>query len=300
MKNKNIKLFAFIILLMLFTVSCDLLSPNTDNGANLDSAIQKAVIETKAAATLEAWNAEDQDGADDTGDSDDQQADSTDVTPTDMPDATATPTLTPTATVPPTPTSPPGDPTIGLGDPTYEEDFSDAAFWWEYDDDDSKVLIQDNSLRFTKNEANGYSLWTASWPTLQDYYLDVISQVPGACSGKDEWGVLFRSQDSTEGHLFTITCDGHYRLRLWNGSDMTLLVESTESEHINPGSGAFNRIGVMAADDEISLYVNGFFLETINSSMYDAVGPYGVTINAVETDNLTVHFTELRYWDLTE
>jgi len=300
MKNKKIKLYAFIILLMLFTVSCDLLTPNTDNGANLDAAIQKAVIETKAAATLEAWDAQDQDGADDAGDSDDQQADSTDAAATDIPDATATLTLTPTATVPPTPTSPPGDPTIGLGDPTYEEDFSDAAFWWEYDDDDSEVLVQDNSLRFTKNDANSYSLWTASWPTLQDYYLDVISQVPGACSGKDEWGVLFRSQDATKGHLFTITCDGFYRLRLWNGTDMTLLVESTESEHINPGSGAFNRIGVMAADDEISLYVNGFFLETINSSAYDAVGPYGVTINAVETDNLTVHFTELRYWDLAE
>jgi hypothetical protein len=48
------------------------------------------------------------------------------------------------------------------------------------------------------------------------------------------------------------------------------------------------------------LYVNGFFLETINSAFYDAKGPYGVTINAIETDNLTVHFTELRYWDLAE
>ncbi len=298
MKNKRIKIFAFLILLLAFTVSCDLLTQSSDSGSNIDAAIQKAVIETRAAATLEAWNAQGQDGADDSEDSDDQQGDSTDAAATDAPDAT--PTVTPTATVPPTPTSPPGDPTIGLGDPTYEEDFSDAAYWLEYDDDNSKVLIQDNSLRYTKKAANNYSLWTASWPKIQDYYLDVISQVSGACSGKDEWGVLFRSQDANEGHLFTITCDGFYRLRLWNGTDMTLLVESTESEHINTGSGALNRLGVMAADDDISLYVNGFFLETINSVVYDAKGPYGVTINAIETNNLTVHFTELRYWDLAE
>ena len=304
MSSKNIKIVAFILLVMFFTVSCSLFTQNSDNAeVNIDAAIQKAVIETKAAATIQAANAQDQDDVDDTGESGDADSEdpvSTDIPPTNTPESSPTPTLTPTATISPTSTSPPGDPTAGLGEPTYEEDFSDAAYWLQYNDANSIVKIQDNSLRFTKKSANNYSLWTASWPTLQDYYLDVVAQVPGDCSGKDEWGILFRTPDASKGHIFTITCDGYYRLRLWDGTNMDLLVESTESEHINTGSAAFNRIGVKAVDEEISLYVNGFFLATINSNAYDVVGPYGVTINAVDTDNLTVHFTELRYWDLAE
>jgi hypothetical protein len=309
MNYKKLKIAAFVILLMLFTISCNLFAQNNNEATNLDAAIQKAVIETKAASTLVAANEQATEAAANSGDSDDQvdgEPTNTDVPATDAPDATATPTetptptQTPTATLTPTPEPPPDDPTIGLGDPDFEDNFDNPAYWLVFDSADSNLVLQDSQLRYTNKIANNFTLWRASWPTIQDYYLDVVAEVPGDCSGKDEWGFLFRTPEATKGHLFTVTCDGFYRLRLWDGTDMDVLVARAESEHINTGSGAVNRIGVKAVDEEIRLYVNGHLLATVISNVYDQVGPYGVTTNSVNTANLTVHFSELRYWDLAD
>lgn len=298
---------------MLFSMSCELFTKE-NNQASLDDAIQKAVIETKAAATIQASidqgqnNSSPTDAATEDNGGADAEPTNTDTPPTNTPEPTATAepsatptlTLTPTATIQPTPTTPVDDPTNTLGNPDYEDDFDNPSYWLQDDNADFVVKLQDNKLQYTKKADNNYSLWTASWKTIQDFYLEIVAQVPGACSGKDEWGMLFRTPEATKGHLFTITCDGYFRMRVWDGSDMDTIVNRTQSEHINTGSGAINRLGIMAIDEEIKIYVNGFFLATVNSNKFDMMGPYGITINAVDTADLTVHFSELRYWDLSD
>ncbi len=227
------------------------------------------------------------------------------ATPSPEPTATETPTLPPTETPAPTstplpsltPTRVPGDPVANLGQPQWRASFDDNnPNWFTFEDEQTKVEIKDGKLILTSLKANNFEAWSLTAPVLDDFYLEIKGAF-GECSQKDRYGLFFRGPDPNEGYLFGISCDGFFRLRKWDGEQMTQLVNWTRSDIINTGDGGVNRLGIWAEGDRISAYVNGQFLVEVQDDAYEA-GRFGAFVSADITPGFTAEISEAAYWDL--
>ena len=173
--------------------------------------------------------------------------------------AVPTDTIAPTDTLAPTstPTSVPGDPKLSLGNPDYTDTFDQTYNWYPYDSSTTKAEIKNGKFFYTMKGTKSSSEWTLSWPEIKDFYLEVTAKTPDTCDGKDRYGLLFRAPDPSQGYLFYVSCDGQYRLALWDGSNFDILVDWTVANVINKGPNETNRLGVWAEGKKITLYING-------------------------------------------
>ena len=143
------------------------------------------------------------------------------------------------------------------------------------------VAYDDGRLKVVAlSEINGWRI--ASQPVLADAYIEMEVEM-GECVLSDGYGIIFRVPEEVgynRGYLFGVTCDGRYALRSWDGltgenGQMLWLKYYTASELVNKGPETTNRIGVMAIEDVIGLYVNGEKVDEIIDDTYDE-GFFGI------------------------
>ena len=101
-------------------------------------------------------------------------------------------------------------------------------------------------------------------PPYTDIILEVearaVFQVPA------EYGVIFRvARDRKSFYGFTVTSDGRYTLFKYNDSTFSTLINYTGNQAIRQGT-ATNTIQVVAQGDQIALYVNNQWLDTVSDS----------------------------------
>lgn len=216
-------------------------------------------------------------------------------TPTKTP--TPTPTTTPTPTITSTPTAVPGDPKDSLGMPTWEDHFNSSANWSPYEESLSSLKIEDGKMILSANKANNSEYWGFAWPSIENFYLEYTGTFGEECSGKDRFGMIFRSPDPGQGLLFGISCDGTLRLYAWDGEEYRIFQNWKASEHINTGPGATNRIGIKAKDSKLTGYINGREVVVKSTDLYTG-GKFGAFIAAAETPGFSVEITHAAYWKL--
>ena len=209
-------------------------------------------------------------------------------TPTAEP---ATPTI-----APPSPTIASNDPRARLGEPDWSDPFANANYWPLFEDDHVHFTLKDGNLQLLAKKPEKWDGWMLSWTTLYNFYLEVTAS-PQNCSGADRYGLLARAPSAEKAYLFGLTCDGQYSLRKWNGERFSYLVDWTKSDLIKSGAGKTNRLGFMASDNQISLYVNGELLTEITDRSYDN-GAFGLFVSSANTENFKVLVSEVAYWEL--
>ena len=221
------------------------------------------------------------------------------VTPTEAATATIIPTAVTDITPIPTTTD---DPAAALGPATASDPMDSAALWsWPtVSDQYSSAIWANGSMRITALST------TAGWrlpaiDPLGNMYLEMTAHSE-TCSGKDSYGIFFHVPDNiaTSGYWFIVSCDGNYRLAKWDGSlqtdgKFTALIDWTASKVIRQGAGQPNRLGVLVKGSNLSVYVNGYLLKTIQEATYPS-GYFGVFVNGKNTTNYTVNFDEISYW----
>ena len=223
----------------------------------------------------------------------------TEVVPTNTPEPTEepeapTPTNTPQAE--PTPTLSGTDPAATLGDPDWVDDMANGDNWPTGTNQYTTIAFENSNLKLTaETELDG---WRLSWPFLNDFYLEASMQTPD-CEGSDHYGLMFRvpaNANANKGYLFSITCDGRYSLRRWNGQTMYFPINWTTSDAILDGENQVNKLGVMARDSEIALYINGQKVDEVTDNAY-LEGSFGILVGKDATDGFTVWVDQVRYWE---
>lgn len=204
-------------------------------------------------------------------------------------------TLTPLPTNTPTATPPADDPTVVLGAPNWQASFATGANWYLFDDDHIKVELEDNNLVLVAKNPDNWEGWSIAWGSLDKFYLEIEGLSGEACQAKDRYGLIFRAPRPEEGYLFGISCDGHYRLRKWDGESFTTLLDWTESAAIRAGPNQVNRLGIMARGNRLTLYINGMQIGQIQDETYPR-GTFGIFIGSSETENWTVKISKAAYW----
>jgi len=243
------------------------------------------------------------------------------VPPTNTPSMTLPPptptgpTLTPSETLPPTQTSPPtttplptftvaptyapGDPRGELGVPDWQADFTLETDWFTFDGENASIIRRGGNLVLTSKNTDVLEIWSLSYPVLSDFYLEYKVSTGRECLLKDRYGMVVRAPDPNEGYLFGVSCDGAFRVLYWDGQEFTTLQDWMESEFINTGPGVFNRLGVKAQGNKLSLYVNGSLLAEVEDDRL-AAGKFGAFIKSENTPGFRVTITEVLYWDFTK
>jgi len=289
------KIVLTMSLLLLLTAACNL-SPQAAPATQDPGAIDTMVAQTVAASGGQIPTEDPANGQDDGGD--DQQP-TAETLPTDTPQPSDTPE--PTATPEPTNTQEPPPSAIdalNLGSPDASYGFNGAGTFYTYTSPNDKVEIKDGTLQFTINDAIGYTIWSFSALELEDYYFEINVIMPADCVGKDRGGIIFGTPpgETDNGANFQVSCDGHYRLFIYDGVNTINLVNWTESSEIEVGPNKVNRLGVLHKDNKISLYMNGIKLDTITDDTYTGIGRIGVNMGVDDHDNVTMRFDDAAYW----
>lgn len=222
--------------------------------------------------------------------------------PVEQPTPTNTESPTPTASA--TPTTAPTDPKLTLGDPTYYNDLSNYSAFFRPEDypfeDSALIITVENGAMVFKSLKTGRGLrWRLTSRDPKNLYLEATFKTI-SCSGDDKYGIVFRAPTYGDGYgyYFGITCSGSYYLLAQNGSKSTMIVDSTPDTHILPGPNQQNRIGVMAVNESIKLYINGVLVKELTDNSLKEKGYIGAFISAVDDPGFTVHMQEISSWSL--
>ncbi len=183
-----------------------------------------------------------------------------------------------------------------LGKPDWQDSFTDGSNWPLFEDDHGSFAIDDGSLRMTAKNPDWWASWMLTRQTLENFQLEIEATF-AECAGFDHYGVIFRAPDAEEGLLFTLSCDGRYALRKWDGVTMELLTGWTASKAIRAGASQTNRLRVKAEGSTLTLYINDQELETISEDS-SLEGRFGLVIGAAETEDFSVTVDEISLWEL--
>jgi len=217
------------------------------------------------------------------------------------------PTVTATATAviintlaAPSPTPPTGDPKSYLGEPSWHSTLETSKAFYQYENENTRVTIENGALLLTGLSADGWLGWSLTYSNpAQNFYLEGLFS-PQTCSGADLYGLVFRSADNDSGYFFGVTCDGRYNLHARNfddGSDQ-VLVDLTPGSAIQIGSNSVNRVGVMANGNKIGLYANGSLLQEVTDETFKVKGNFGAIVAANNTSGFTAKMDEISLWVL--
>jgi len=216
--------------------------------------------------------------------------------PTQPVEPTAAPTQTDTPMPSPTTTPADSDPARNLGDPDWVDNMDNGDNWPTGLDKYTAIKFENGFLKLTAGtDVDG---WRVTLPVIADFYLETTLQTP-QCEGNDHFGLMFRvpvESQAGKGYLFSITCDGRYSLRRWDGSVMYALIGLTAHDAINQGAGVVNKLGVMANGSNLALYINGQKVNEISDS-YHLIGKFGIFVGGINVNNLTVWVDQIRYWE---
>ncbi len=158
----------------------------------------------------------------------------------------------------------------------------------------------DNDKRTMKCENGEYTVLSkvkgSRWfYYLNDDYADAVIEVDArAVSGPafNEYGLVFRlGKDGESFYGASLTRDGRYSIFLYQNSKFTDLVGYTQASAIKTGT-AVNHIKVIAQANQIALYVNDTWLNTVSDPTFQT-GKLGLFVNN-DDPNAKVAFDNLR------
>lgn len=203
--------------------------------------------------------------------------------------------------------------------PDVYDDFSGTDPEFELDNATGVARGWYNDGRFNITyPARGRWSWYSGGSTALDFYVEVVVYNGDQCVDRDTAGLVYRYvQSSDSGLLFGIACEGGYfsgiHGALGAGEAVCMFTSSTPSEpqdldcsyrwehktsdHINEGPGAANRIGIRAVETQITLYINGYEVETLTvTSSLPQYGEFALYLGTAQYDNASASFDDFSLW----
>lgn len=221
-----------------------------------------------------------------------------------LPTETAAPLLTPTATTvwfPPTATttpyrdlphpSPTPQPTLQIGNPLLEDNFSKTGPWSLASSPAGSIAYGKQEISIALSEARASLTSFREQPVLSDYYLEITAE-PRLCRGTDMYGVLFRVLSEGDFYRLVINCSGQMRVeRVANGS-ASVVLDWIVSDQIPPETPGAYRLGIYAVGSDLRFYVNGRYQFGRREPVFKE-GGLGLFARSMGDNAVTIGFYDL-------
>jgi hypothetical protein len=180
------------------------------------------------------------------------------------------------------------------GASVYVSDFRQG--WWEHEENNVKSI----------HTAGGYAITVGNGPNAgwsfttrtqrSEFYAEITTEVRECPSLESAYGLLFHYTDDSHFRFFMIWCDGKYSLMERTAtSTAAVLIEGVLPNAIDAASGQ-NRIGILAQDGTIALYVNDIRTGAIAVPTMP-IGDIGPYVQTLEHETISVLFTQLTIYE---
>jgi len=176
----------------------------------------------------------------------------------------------------------------------FNETFHPGGYWDVGDTPYAQREISNGQLHLHIKNIGSIS-WSFNAISADNFYVQGSTTVT-ACRAGDYYGLVYRVKDDSNFYMFGTTCDGRYRAVRQKDGQFTNLVDYTFSPDVVT-NGGYNLLGVRAAGDQFSFYVNDQLMTTTTDDTFTA-GRFGVFAKSFETPNLTVNFYDITAWNL--
>ncbi|MBI9046414.1 MAG: hypothetical protein JEZ06_18130 [Anaerolineaceae bacterium] len=220
---------------------------------------------------------------------------------TETPTETVQPSETPTATLTPTETVSLNDPKQNLGNPIWVNHLdSGSSFGLDaagYDDGNTKFAVTGGHMVMQSFSSGGYRGWRLTTGIPDNFFLE-SKFIVDACSGNDQYGLVFRSNDygNGYGYYLALTCNGNYSLTRWDSNGLSFVQGATNHTSINQGSGANNTLAIMAKNGNYKVFINNEFINEFNDNTFTSGDKFGAFLSGYSS-GLTVRMDEIAYWN---
>jgi hypothetical protein len=193
-----------------------------------------------------------------------------------------------------------GTDSLNLGNPDWKDPMDNSNSWYDLSTDNTEWEFDDGHLRMRSKSTDKPEEWgLSSKAAMSDYFLQATFKTGDTCGGLDRYGVLVRAPDPSMGYVFEFSCDGRYRLYIWDGEDYVALQEWKSSGFIAGGPDQTNVLGIWLQGETIKLYANGKLLSEFENDKFDE-GRFGLVIGADQTEGFEAFVEEVAYWILED
>lgn len=202
--------------------------------------------------------------------------------PTPVPTATRTPAPSPTTTP---------DVSLTFGPVLFQDTFETNLGWDVGADFTGGTSLVDGGLTLSVRPGGILRMALAPAPWVSDFYFEahLRSEI---CSGRDEFGLMFRIGPDLSHYRFALTCDGQSKVVLVLPESARTLVPLTYTPDAIAGAPADNRLAVWANGSTLRLYVNGLEICSLRNTALSA-GRIGVFARPRSGGQVTVTFDNL-------
>lgn len=210
---------------------------------------------------------------------------------------TITVTATRSATVTPRPLPSTDTPLAATNTPPgasvmFEDSFDNPNSGWEVGDYDGGSVGYESGSYAISAGGDGKTMWGVSALSFDDAVIEVdATQISAPANNNNDYGVVCREQGNGDGYYLVISGDGAYAIIKSKNNEFIYLVEWSSSDAIRRGN-ATNRIRAICDDAQLTLFVNGTRLASVQDGEFDK-GYLGLTATSYETDPTEIRFDNL-------
>jgi len=181
--------------------------------------------------------------------------------------------------------------TSEIGEIIFQDEFLSSDGWTVPQTDRGQINITNGEIVIIINEPKSLLLGTLERPDLQDFYAEITAN-PVLCTGRDEYGFLFRVFGRNQYYRFALSCDGEVKMDKIVGAGTFVLYPWTRSASVPPGAPSVSKLEVLALRDEIRVFINGDPQFTIIDQGL-SLGSFGVYARSAGETAVTISFSDL-------
>jgi hypothetical protein len=179
-----------------------------------------------------------------------------------------------------------------VGSLLYQDDFSDAAVWTQYETDNSKVTVSNGHITLALNQTEGLIYGFRPEPQLNDFYAELTAS-PNFCEEEDEYGLMVRVNGTRLNHYrFVLACDGRASVIRVVNNRGNMIVDWLSHPLLPSSYPSSIRLGVWLQGAELRFFVNNFLLFSVEDTVISD-GSLGVFVRGGGEAPVSVNFSEL-------
>jgi hypothetical protein len=199
-------------------------------------------------------------------------------TDTPVPAPTQTPTVTPVELP-------------GVTDILFSDDFSDSSHWQTSNSDQAAAIIEGNRLTLAVRTPGASIISLRNEPLLGNFYAEVTANT-SLCTGKDDYGILFRTLSGMDYYRYGLSCDGTEHVDRVRTAQSSPLQPAVPAGDAPPGSPGEVRMGVWAMGNEFRFFLNGRYQFTVIDPLFGK-GTLGFFARSGGENAVSVSFSDL-------
>ena len=185
----------------------------------------------------------------------------------------------------------------GVGNMIFVDSFDQPELWNTSSSSQASATVTRNRLLLSITGPGPLTILSLrSQPVVGDFYAEAKIDI-SLCSGKDQYGMLFRASGSRDYYRFSVNCSGQSRLERLRAGETYPLLDWFSSGDNPVGAPAQVKMGIWASGREMRIFLN----DHLQTSQFDPVfsnGTLGFFAFASGQTPVTVSFSELSVYSV--